>query len=923
MNTFQYNAREYVPSVDLTTLGNTFSTLEQGHKEAVQTASALQVEIGKLDMNEAEDGFKQQLVSEIDNEVKSNSIYGNAYGALDDLIIKSGKLMSDQRVVGRLRAQKDFKEYEAKVDAMAIPDGMKQMYKEENPYYYKDNVDEKTGKITGSKWEAKTNPVATVGRDKIAAYALSIAAKESGGGQSVSFLDENGKPTSDPSKSADGHMYMKTGSNWDRLSTDKIKKAYDIAINSIPGAKDSLKQDYKYALWDYNKNNKGGIVPGLTDKDGNIYDYDQWNKSQINGFANVAAYNNVHSTIEFGDALQQLRERQNKGVSGKGGNSYGSGSGSNDEGTVWDNKGLGVTEVGLEKVEKNAFSDALNNKNKANYNAFSIMAKCKGFERGDMNSVHDIIQMMKKEDKTITGPGSAANAFIAKYGKDLSAQDKQDLISSMVGYVQAQRTSVNMVKKAASSGGADALLFSNDVATQQYSSKNKYGKEIIDRLNDIYSNNKYVEFEIGSELMNTVLNQGKYGKVAEDLRKVGFDIVANDQGSYTVRIDSKHRNLLPKFQSLVEANKENNWWVDLKHGLGGNLGTRNFTIKYSDDSTHNGGKLIGVPTFGGYNHSMTLGKYYDNVLKTSKEAQEKVGNFTGYKSVTTTDFDNVASMEIEENHIGTFAEKTAKQKEAKERLDRLFASGTIQFNSIQYLDNGTKHWDNDKTKDADLATVLKKVYQNQSDTNKYAMRSVSFPSSTDMNEPARYVITFTVPKDCSVGDFKEGQTYTVRVGGNIEEATNLKLSYNPSNLANNAITTANSTNSDVYTIGTIHGLGNTDLHQGYKKTVDEFGNKITIPVYKSSVFGKNISLTANDAHEYATQMYKLEQFKPMYIQLINELNTKKALGTLTQYDLNTFEQYKANASFISQEIARITGVHVDTVENGVLSYILN
>ena len=113
MNTYQYQSRNYTPRVDLTTLGKSIDTLEQGHKEAIKSASALETAVANLDMNEAEDGFKQQLVSDIQNTIKENTLFGNSYGALDDLIMKQGNIASDGRVIGRLRSNAAKKEYDA------------------------------------------------------------------------------------------------------------------------------------------------------------------------------------------------------------------------------------------------------------------------------------------------------------------------------------------------------------------------------------------------------------------------------------------------------------------------------------------------------------------------------------------------------------------------------------------------------------------------------------------------------------------------------------------------------------------------------------------------------------------------------------------------------------------------------------------
>ena len=318
---FQYTARNYTPSVNLDVLNNTFNTLQQGHLQAVKAASDLEVAVANLDMDSSESGFKNELVNEIKQQVAAGTIYGNSYGALDDLIATSGELASSNRVIGRLKANQAKKAYDAKVDAMNITEGMKQMYKEQNPYHYTDgDIDPNTGRYKiGTVWEPNTNPVQTVPKASIFQYALSIAAKEAGGGESISFLDANGNETKDASKSEDGTMYRKVGNKYERLPADKIKKAINVALDAIPGARDSINQDYNYERWKYdklveaNKKNGGDITPyveGFTDKNGKVYDEDDWFAKQSGAFANVASYNYEYSTIDFGSALANRRNRQ-------------------------------------------------------------------------------------------------------------------------------------------------------------------------------------------------------------------------------------------------------------------------------------------------------------------------------------------------------------------------------------------------------------------------------------------------------------------------------------------------------------------------------------------------------------------------------------------------------------------------------------
>ena len=108
METFKYINREYTPSVDLTTLGKTFDTLEQGHQDAIKAASQLEMKMAELDLNEKEDQWRQEKINSIRQLVDDNTIYGNSYAALDNIIAKAGNIMSDQGMIGRLQAQKDI-----------------------------------------------------------------------------------------------------------------------------------------------------------------------------------------------------------------------------------------------------------------------------------------------------------------------------------------------------------------------------------------------------------------------------------------------------------------------------------------------------------------------------------------------------------------------------------------------------------------------------------------------------------------------------------------------------------------------------------------------------------------------------------------------------------------------------------------------
>lgn len=302
MRTFNYINRDVVNPVDLTTLSRTYSTLEQGHQQAIKAASDLQTAMASLDLNEAEDAWRQEKINEIKQTISDNTTFGNAYGALDDIIAKTGNLSSDAGMIGRLRAQQDYKTYLETLNKRTdLPEADKEYFREVNKYYYNDKYDAEGNVIGGSKWTPIDQEVSNVPMDKILTQALAWAAKETGGYNQVSFLDAAGNPTTDYKKSATGDIFTKTATGWTKLSKEKLNSAITAAIESIPGAKESIAQDYKIAKWRYDKN---GENPDITDKNGVLLTPSQYLDKKINPFINAATYYNQTSEIEYGDAVK-------------------------------------------------------------------------------------------------------------------------------------------------------------------------------------------------------------------------------------------------------------------------------------------------------------------------------------------------------------------------------------------------------------------------------------------------------------------------------------------------------------------------------------------------------------------------------------------------------------------------------------------
>lgn len=843
MKTFEYTTREYTPSIDLNTLGQTFSTLEQGHKEAVKAASDLEVAVANLDMNEAEDGFKQQLINEIKTTVDDNTIYGNSYGALDDLIMQAGNVASDGRVIGRLRSQAAKKEYDKKVDSMNIPDGMKQMYKEQNAYHYEDGgIDERTGRyIPGETWKPITNPVTNVPETEIQKYALQIAAKDAGGGEGVYFLDAAGRPTTDPSQSEDGTIYKKIGTKFERLTEDKIREAYKVAIASIPGAEDSLRQDYDYAEWQRDKlaksneekgENPAPYIPGLTDKNGNVYKYEQWLDNKINGFADVSAYNHVYSSVDYGTALQNRRTREATAKQQAGVNQSGTKDG-----------GFGTYIIGTKEVDGNSFAGAQKAKAAANEQGLSIVKHWMNKTYGKADSVSDVIQDLINKGLA-TGPNTAAQYFIKRYEDRMSNEDKIRLTNSFVGYVKANQQYNELLK--AAGDNADALMFSADIANNTFTNNNKYSREIINKLNSYYKHNDTADWKVGSQILEGIAK--KYGTSITGLKTMGINITQTDDGNYNVSIDAEHRNLLPKFASTIRSVNS-----EIPGTFGGWL-TNKFTTGVASTNYYEYGSGAQINDLGWSSKAFTsLASYYDNAVEKSADTEEKVGITKGTVTFHGTDGASFGGLWYRENATNLGLKESELQSIIKRQdgqVDLMFANGNFDSGSIEELDASGKAV---KTiaNAQEIKSLIQKMYNNDTWANSIK-RTVVIPTGGGMGQPKGYALSLTIPKGAATSNYKEGEHYRFIVSGVMEEEINYDPSFNPNILASNSMLISRATGSNVEAIGYDEDFGDTRLVAKKDGT------------YDTSFMGSTKNLTYDEAEQYVAIFNTLEQLKSQY-----------------------------------------------------------
>lgn len=300
INFYTPTFRQQVNPIDLNVLARTYNTLEQGHQQAIQTKSQIDAQLAQLDLNEAEDAWRQEQLNKVRNALTENMQYGNAYSSLDDIVGTYGDITSSPGMIGRLRAQQDYKAYMDNLDKRTdLSEDYKNYYRAVNKYNYQDITDKNGNVIGGSKWIPIDKEVSEIPMNQILNQALQWAAKEQGGGSQTRWLDANGKVTDDITKSVTGEIYSHTKGDWQRLSKAKLAEAVKAVIENTPGAKASLEQDYKIAKWKYDQN---GSNPDITDKNGILLTPEQYLAKRIDPFYNAATFYNQDSNTTYGEA---------------------------------------------------------------------------------------------------------------------------------------------------------------------------------------------------------------------------------------------------------------------------------------------------------------------------------------------------------------------------------------------------------------------------------------------------------------------------------------------------------------------------------------------------------------------------------------------------------------------------------------------
>lgn len=591
--------RPIQPSIDLNVLNNSLSTIHKGNLDAIQAQSKLKKAIADMDLNEAEDGFRQQLYDDITKTIEENSIAGNAYYALDDIIAKAGDIDSNPGLIGRLNAQAAYKKNIADLDERAkrgeITRDTAEWAKSLNPYHYEDNyqkdsdgnvvLDEEGNPkvIGGSTWTPTMSPVKDIDFNDVLKLAAAYTSPDAGGGTSVTFIDANGKPTTNPTNAI--ATLNKATNTWERLSPEKLRQGVAAAMNANPEYAAGLRQAYKVLEW---KAKTGQNADALFDaKTGAKKNFNQFIDDMINPFLRAKSYNHSKSTIDYNDAALAAFNKLNNP----------SGSGLND---ALRNPGDHILTTAGHDIEWKDYSraQALKSIDAANVAVKDLITKYDKDGKVDLsqinirnednmktylkqsgftdNEINDVIKFARKQ------VNDNADAY-RYYDRLLEQNNKVGAATIMSDYMK---------------NGADV----DDQMLQENKHLNEYYNQYNKLINDAFDGREYLGFRMNKKEYERFISN-----IAENengAKALGYKII-NDGNRYTVALDREHGSLYSQFMEAIDkTHSETSWWNR-------NISKRDNFVRF-DEGERQHVILSSIPT--GVT-AVTLTNYYEPLNK--------------------------------------------------------------------------------------------------------------------------------------------------------------------------------------------------------------------------------------------------------------------------------------------------------------------
>lgn len=225
---------------DLSPLQNYVQARNQMWDDTIKQKSAIDVALGNLKLNAAEDKWKYDYGRKIQKKIDEAAQFGDYSRALDTAVLEAGKAVSSPEVMGRIRANEQYEKAKQEVDTNGNISALtKKAWNLDNKYHYQDTYDSEGNIVGGSEWNASWKPVEEVDNLTMMKNAISmigISSKESSRTRGDNTTTAEGTGSSFQKVRGSGRM---------ALSYGQVKSQLVDTINNDTKWKASLEQEYR------------------------------------------------------------------------------------------------------------------------------------------------------------------------------------------------------------------------------------------------------------------------------------------------------------------------------------------------------------------------------------------------------------------------------------------------------------------------------------------------------------------------------------------------------------------------------------------------------------------------------------------------------------------------------------------------------
>lgn len=534
LNTFRYKDYAYTPKHNLEEVAKTYDYLQQRHDLAIEKENLIQQKFAELDLNSAEDEWRANKMNELQTMINDASIDGFKGYALNDIITQGTKMLTGADVRGRLKAQQQYKQYIEDLDKRTdLSEDYKNVFKEINTYSYQDKFDDNGNIIGGTDWKPTKEAVSEIPLINILKGGIELAAKDAGRSNITRFLDKNGKVITDPTADNvfDGQVYNATTNQWESLGRDKIMKGIQAYIETTPGIKASLKQDYDVAIY---KQNKYGANPDVEDKNGVTLSPEQYLQKRLEPGIQAAIYNRSYTTTTYGNGLATYKAA------------------------------LKAQQKQLQDPYRLPGYSTEGTPITINYDYAANLQTDKQNSTAKLNEIV----------KTITGEGikqDMSNATSADWknliettvaNSNLTPAEKSKLIlESRKAIRKLEEANINykeLTKGITDETQLDALNFISKVnGGAEIDANTGYGKAVINEINSIFGDKgKYIRMTTDNEDYFNKMKSLISGNNINGLKELGYTIGTDNKGNKYIQLDKDNYNQIISFANAAKEARD-------------------------------------------------------------------------------------------------------------------------------------------------------------------------------------------------------------------------------------------------------------------------------------------------------------------------------------------------------------------------------